>query len=172
MVHRGKPITEGEGRTYRNPLTDEHEVKKYRWKCGTCGTEYYYQNEAVECEVSHRPKPKLETYAEYRARLNKENIAHNEYIANNQELRKKQLDEINTLCDSDSFEDKEEGLKRLKDHFDFWRKRSIDKTCVRCGTTDTFDLRKINAKPEYVCRKCWNKYGYGIDSTPFQEASS
>jgi len=37
--------------------------------------------------------------------------------------------------------------------------------CKECGTTK--NLMKINEKPEYVCKTCWDKKGYEYDPTPW-----
>ena len=37
--------------------------------------------------------------------------------------------------------------------------------CKECGTTK--NLVKINEKPEYVCKTCWDKKGYEYDPTPW-----
>lgn len=40
-----------------------------------------------------------------------------------------------------------------------------DAKCKHCGSKEK--LAPINMKPEYVCAKCWDKYGYECDLTPW-----
>jgi len=57
-------------------------------------------------------------------------------------------------------------VEELEDAYDKWLEAEEFKPrCKECGTTE--NLVKINEKPEYVCRGCWDEKGYEYDPTPW-----